>query len=304
MSHLLELYLKELKYVRGLSKHTINAYHDDIAMFIQWTSYKEKQIKKISYEDIRQFIKIKSMQNESNASINRRISSLKGFYAFLLEQGYVSHNPVSLMKSFKKSRHLPVLLDKLQIEALLDFPINNFLERRDQVLFEFMYSTGCRISEALSIDAVEVENPNQYALEILGKGKKKRKVFFTETLQKKLCIYLEERAKYCAHLTRKEYISEALFINYKGGRLSRAGATQRLHTRLEAQGLLHAYPHAFRHSFATHLLDNGLDVRVVQEMLGHSDISSTQIYTHVSRKKLLEDYKKAHPRAKNPAHKK
>lgn len=292
----LALYCDELVHIKKLRPLSIAAYTSDISMFMAWIESKRVHVLDVDYGVLRQFVRIKSMQNETNVSINRYISSLRGLFMFLTREGFVAENPTVLLKSFKKNKHLPMLLEKKHLDMLLQFPIHSFLDLRDQVLFEFLYATGCRISEALSIDAIEMTSGSgvKQNISIMGKGGKRRVVFFTSILQEKMVGYLEKRQ---AFLAEKKMEEAALFVNYRGGRLSRVGAANRLNKRLRDNGMLESFPHAIRHCFATDLLDNGLDIRLVQEMLGHASIASTQIYTHLSRKKLLEDYKKTHPRA-------
>lgn len=285
-------YLNELIYVRKLSKNSILSYRNDLEIFEKWMKTNNLSYHNIKYEHVKKFIRTRSLERDTNATLNRRIASLRGYFDFLLKQKLISTNPVSLLKSFKKQKRLPQLFTKEQFLAILDFPICSFLDERDQVLFEFLYATGCRISEVLSLDVIEVQNKSNVSIK--GKGDKVRIVFFTPILVKKIHLYLENRANYIYDIHKRE---EALFINCKGTRLTRVGAAGLLAKRLEKAQCIHASPHTFRHSFATGLLDDGLDVRIVQELLGHSSVSTTQIYTHISGKKLLEDYNKTHPRA-------
>lgn len=278
--------------MRKLSKNSVLAYKNDILGLGSFLLSKKILFHNAHYEDIRGYIRVLSQRKEHNTTLNRRISSIKGFYNFLVRQKVIEYNPTSLLRGFKKNKHLPVFLSKEQLERLFNFSVKNFLDLREQFLYECLYSTGCRISEVLSLDVQKVEGKE--SVSILGKGKKARWVFFTSILQEKLKLYLEKRQEFLYSLNKKE---DALVINAKGTRLSRVGAGRLMTNRLQQEGQLHAFPHTIRHSFATGLLDNGLDVRIVQEMLGHSSISTTQIYTHISRKKLLDKYKNSHPRA-------
>ena len=286
-------FLDELSYIKKMSTHSVCAYENDIRKFIQWLIDKNLSLFSVSYKDMRAYIRYCSLLKYSKATLNRNISSLRQFFNRLIRVKKIEKNPALFLESFKKKISLPLVITQEQIKELFSFPINNFLDLRDKTLFEFLYSTGCRISEALSLNAKETYNASQ--LNIRGKGDKSRSVFITATLSHRIKEYLFEREKKLALLKRQE---TALFINDNGLRLTRNGASWLLKKRLqESKSFSSMSAHGFRHAFATHLLDNGLDVRVVQELLGHSSISTTQIYTHISKTHLLEKYKSAHPRA-------
>ncbi len=288
-------FVTELTYVIKASTHTINAYHADLRLFLTWICENNLSLLHLSHRDIRSYVRYRSASKISNATLNRNISAIKQFFAMLIRSHNTTHNPIELVYSFKKDTRIPHTLNTNTIDKLLDFELHSFLDLRDKCLFEFLYVTGCRISETLSLDAVEVQG--KISISIIGKGRKRRRVFFTPSLMQLIQSYCVEREK---NLTKKSRKEEALFINKKGARLSCSGATWLLEKRLKKCKALSHMPamslHDFRHSFASHLLDNGLDVRTVQALLGHESINTTQIYTQVSRKTLLEAYQKAHPR--------
>ncbi len=288
--HLID-FINNLSTVRKCSMHSIHAYRSDIYTFLQWLYSQQLLVENVEYKHVRSFIRRESSNGKSNATLNRKISSLRSFFDMLCRSGYIQDNSASMFALFKKKKHLPNIISEIQLKDLLSFKIHTFLDLRDKTLFEFLYSTGCRISEALSIDAHEVINAT--SLIIFGKGKKERKVFLTSECVSLLSHYLQQRDQKIQHYKKPE---NALFINNNGRRLSRNGATWLLLQRLRNSHISSMSVHDFRHSFATHLLDNGLNIRVVQELLGHSNISTTQIYTHISRSNLIEQYKKAHPR--------
>lgn len=301
----LDDFIHELTHVKKLQHNSIVAYKTDIEQFMQWLDTHDKVPTTIQYNDLRLYFReIISVQHISNTTINRKISSIRRYYDYLVRKTIIDNNPAVLLKSVKKKKHLPILLQKQHLEGLLHFSVSNFLDFRDQVLYEFLFSTGCRISEALSVDCKEIiwilnarKKGISKGLGIMGKGNKKREVFFTEKLVQKLPHYLQEREEFLASVDTQGISRDALFINMRGTRLTRNGAYDRLQHHLKKKELSHIFPHAFRHSFATGLLDNGVNVREVQEMLGHSSITTTQIYTHISRAKIIESYKNAHPRA-------
>lgn len=295
---------EELSGVAKASAHSVLAYGSDARAFLAWWNEKSAgaPLSEVALQDLRSYIRYRSQSGCETSTLNRAISVLKSFFSMLMRLYGYEGNPAAAIQSFKRKRHLPETASQDFLDALLDFPVESFIDMRDKTLFEFLYSTGCRISEALGLDAVEVFG---YAkLRIRGKGNKVRSVFFTPRLMALLEEYKTHRAKKLAevHAAGDE---SALFINDRGTRLTRSGAAWLLQKRIsEAAKKLPSGAHvpdmsvhSIRHAFATHLLDNGLSVRVVQDLLGHSSISTTQIYTHVSRQKLLGEYKAAHPRA-------
>lgn len=288
-------FIEELTYVTKASAHTIDAYHADVQLFLTWICENNLSLLSVSHRDIRSYVRHRSASKVSNATLNRNISAIKQFFAMLIRNRTCRHNPTALLQSFKKNTHIPNTMSVSSLDELLDFELRSFLDLRDKCLFEFLYGTGCRISEALSLDAMEVRERTHVS--IMGKGRKLRRVFFTPSLIKLIKTYCLAREQKLIEKQRKE---DALFINEKGSRLSCSGATWLLEKRLKECKALSEMPsmslHGFRHSFATHLLDNGLDIRIVQDLLGHASINTTQIYTHVSKKRLLEAYQKAHPR--------
>ncbi len=291
----LRAFVEMLTHVLKASPCTIRAYETDLQAFFAWLHENNLSLAQVTHRHIRSYVRHRSTSGLTNTTLNRNISAIKQFFTMLVRRGICTQNPVALLPSFKKNTHMPNTLSLESINELLSFEVHSFLDLRDKCLFEFLYVTGCRISEALSLDAVEVVGKKE--LSIVGKGRKTRKVFFTPSLNELVKNYYEARGR---ALMQKGKAEEALFINEKGGRLSYSGATWLLEKRLKACTAFSGIPsmslHGFRHSFATHLLDNGLDVRVVQGLLGHASINTTQVYTHVSRQQLLEAYQKAHPR--------
>ena len=298
----LRKYISELYTIRKLSNHTLIAYKRDIVQCFEWFSEKNIHIANISNSILRNYLRFLSDKKLTKSSINRKMAALRGFFVLLQRDGYCSHNPFSQFQSLKQSKQIPKVFSKKQIEEIIHYPAHTFLDIRDNMLYFFLYSTGCRISEALSLTIYSVDMLKStsnidkgIAIPIIGKGNKQRFVFISKACSLYLIQYLIEREKYLVNIKKQQ---EALFINAKGGGLSRKGAAYNLEKRLIKLGMSYFYAHSFRHSFATHLLDNGLGIRELQSMLGHSSINTTQAYTHVSKKQLFEQYKSTHPRAK------
>ncbi len=293
-----QAYLTELRFLRKLSEKSIQAYQSDILQCIDWLLSKNQNVYHCSYKTLRTYLRVLLDEKQSVATINRKMVALKGFFVMLERDGHVQSNPVVFLSALKKQKKLPSVMSMDQIQDILGMKAQNFLELRDLTLYHFMYSTGCRISEALSIDVSSVLKAGGSAVESLrirGKGSKERYVFVTKTCQAQLAEYLPKRALY---LQERRVQDEALFVNQHGKRLTRVGASGRLAQHLKKLGLGECHAHTFRHSYATHLLDKGLNIRLLQSMLGHSSINSTQVYTHVSRRQVIEQYKMSHPRGK------
>ncbi len=301
-----QAYLIELRFLRKLSEKSIQAYQSDILQCIDWLLSKNQNVYHCSYKTLRTYLRVLLDEKQSVATINRKMVALKGFFVMLERDGHVQSNPVVFLSALKKQKKLPSVMSMDQIQDILGMKAQNFLELRDLTLYHFMYSTGCRISEALSIDvslflkareatASSLAEHLPESLRIRGKGSKERYVFVTKKCQAQLAEYLPKRALY---LQERRVQSEALFVNQHGKRLTRVGASGRLAQHLKKLGLGECHAHTFRHSYATHLLDKGLNIRLLQSMLGHSSINSTQVYTHVSRRQVIEQYKMSHPRGK------
>ncbi len=314
---LLRAYISELYTIRKLSKHTLVAYKTDVLQHLVWLTDKKRDIRSVDSTILRSYLRFLSDKKIAKSSINRKMAALRGFFSLLQRDGYCTHNPFLQFHSLKKKRHIPKVFSREHIEKIIEYPAYTFFDVRDNALYFFLYSTGCRISEALSLTVYSVSmvrQPNiqksgeasssfsrndttgsNISIPIIGKGNKQRFVFISKACAVRLAQYLNEREQY---LSQRNIQQDALFINAKGGRLGRKGVAYNLERRLLKTEIPQFHSHSFRHSFATHLLDNGLGIRELQSMLGHSSISTTQIYTHISKKQLFAQYKEKHPRAK------
>lgn len=242
---------------------------------------------------------VRAMGNEGLAatSVNRRLSAAKGFFAFLQEQQILEHNPAASVRSVKTPRRLPVTVFEQEMEELLTIDRQDFAGLRTKVLLEMLYSTGARISELCGANVDDLVFRKQ-ALLVHGKGSRDRFVFLGDTAFQALRDYLPVRQEF---LQRRGLVTTtALLLNLRGGRLTPRGAAGLISRRITDAGLnKHLTPHGFRHSFATHLLNHGADLRIVQELLGHSRLSTTQIYTHVGMDRLRQVYRESHPHARS-----
>ena len=244
---------------------------------------------------IRDFLSRLYQQGVGHTTLARKLASLRSFLHFLQQQGYVNDNVAEQVQSPKIRRPLPNVLPIDQVFALLDTPMtpSTALSLRDQALLELLYASGIRVSELVALDMQDVDL-HSGTLRVQGKGRRERQVFFGKTAAQALRAYLEGRPS-----VPQGQATPALFVNYRGGRLSTRGVQLLIKKHCQRTGLpARTSPHTMRHAFATHLLDNGADLRAIQELLGHQQLSTTQKYTHVSTDRMLEVYDKAHPRAR------
>lgn len=289
-------YLEYLRSVRNLSANTIASYAKDMelfAAFLQRHSYGENALE---IKAIREFVYELSRKNLSSRTINRIISCIRGYYRFKERYGIASGNPFRSLKLLKTDKWLPPFLVENEINEILNLPGDGFLRLRDRTIFEFLYSTGCRIGELVALDANDLDL-KEGSVRVTGKGGKERIVFIGGKTLPVLVEYLKKRVHFCK--TKADGArSTALFVNHRGARLGARGVREILDRALEGIGFAkHISPHTFRHTFATHILNRGADIRVVQELLGHASLSTTQVYTHMGVERLKNIYKNAHPHA-------
>lgn len=296
MEQYLQAFLEYIQYEKGLSNHTREAYRRDLIQFALFLRSRRRpeQPQDISKQDIISFLAEQLDRGISQATAARRLSSLKTFYKFLILEGHCHHNPTVDLETPKIKRKLPAVLTIEEVDKLLEQPrVILPLGLRDRAMLELMYGTGVRVSELLSL---KIEDINLTAgfLRCLGKGRKERIIPVNQASIAWVQRYL---ARGRSQLIRTSG-ERTLFLNAHGRSLSRQGFFKILQNYAEQAELTkEVTPHTLRHSFATHLLENGADLRSVQEMLGHADISTTQIYTHLTRSRLREVYKLYHPRA-------
>ena len=288
----LDSYLRFILTEKGLSKNTISSYKRDITNFIIWLNYRKIPLNKSSNDDAELFIKSLAKQDQTAASINRKISSLKGFFNHLLSINFIGINPFADVLLQSRQKNIPKSISEEDVVKLLDSPNqNSFIGKRDKAMLELLYATGMRISELINIEYANFDF-ERYVVKVRGKGSKERLIPYGPEAAKALSDYLAFRRE--NHLKLN---SRSLFINSSGKRITRQAFWHRLKKYLMEIGLTEKIsPHTLRHGFATHLLNHGADLRSVQMLLGHSDISTTQIYTHIAKSRLSDMIKKHHPR--------
>lgn len=292
--NMLNEFLNYLWVERGLSRNTINSYKYDLSQFLAYLVEQKTDIKQVSQNVILRYLSLQKEQGRTARTISRYLAAIRSFYRYLLQEHYIITDPTNNLESPKPEKHLPRVLNVYEVELLLAQPNTSTVTGlRDRAMLELIYATGMRVSELIGL------NSDNLSLDVgfvrcMGKGSRERIIPIHE-----LAVhYLKEYLATSRVKLRKNNWERALFLNRHGKRLSRQGFwkilkkyARRAHIEKKIT------PHVLRHSFATHLLENGADLRVVQEMLGHADITTTQIYTHLSQRKLREIYEKAHPRA-------
>lgn len=291
-SDVLLKFLAHLEHDRGYSYHTLAAYHRDLNQFFAFCRQEGLSPATTTAKGVRRFVLHLGALRLKPASIARKLSTLRTFYAYWERQGGVASNPAAAVKNLKGEERLPAFLTQGEVVLLLTEMDDSPLGLRDLALMELMYATGMRVGEMVRLNLLDVDTGSE-SLRVQGKGGKERLTFFHPSARLALKTYL---------LSGRPALeggkSDALFLNRRGGRLTARSIQRMLKKRVQAvaarRGLT---PHAIRHSFATHLLENGADLRTVQELLGHSSLSTTQIYTHLTAKRLRAVYQEAHPRA-------
>jgi integrase/recombinase XerD len=296
-------YLDHLRIERGLSANSISSYSRDLDKYQSLLSEKGLSYEKVTESDISTFIGELSIQGLSPSSINRFLSTLKGFYKYCALEYQVA-NPMVDINQFKLARKLPKALSVDEVSRLIESTINpaDPTMLRDRAILEILYGTGARVAELIGLDINDISKDDFDGEEITiiklrGKGSKERLVPIGRYALEALDNYLVRLRP--ALLAKNSHNERALFLNARGTRLSRQSAWTTVLKAAEAVGLAgRVSPHVFRHSYATHLLDGGADIRVVQELLGHASVTTTQIYTLVTIDKVRESYSLAHPRSK------
>jgi len=286
-----------LKKERGYSQHTIKAYQNDLRRFLNFLPKNISGIDQVNRESIRGFLESEIDRKVSNKRISsktvaRRLASIKSLFKFLLQTEQISNNPAFYVKTPKVSQSLPSFIDQKIIDSLMERPDTSTVKGlRDRAILELFYSTGIRLSELVSLNIGRVDYSNQL-IKVHGKGNKERLIPYGNRAKFWLEDYLKSRTLSFNTAPRKS----PLFVNAKDKRVPSSTIQRRIrnYIKLIAEGK-RLGPHILRHSFATHLMDNGADIRAVKDLLGHSSLSSTQIYTHVKPEKIKSVYKQAHP---------
>ena len=295
MEELIREYLSYIKAMKGVSENTIISYQNDLNGFSEYLEKRQIEIDDFEIHDAREYVR-HLMKSYKERSMLRKLSSIRSFFKYLEKRGIVEGDPFDMVSLKTNAKRLPSVLSEAEVARLLSVNGEDYVLRRNHMLFLFIYTTGARISEALSVDVGDIEWQKRRIL-IRGKGSKERYLFLRMDVCSELKEYLEIRKAFIAETGAKE--KNALFLGERGQRLPFSSAHIIFDEYRKILGFQKTFtPHTLRHSFATHMMDKGADIRLVQELLGHESISTTQIYTHVSSAKLKRVYDSTHPHAK------
>lgn len=291
----LDEYVRYLSVERELSEHTRSAYVRDVLAFCRFVGNGEldeleRQLPRVDKLVVRRWMASLKARNKK-VTVARKVAAVRSFFAYLHREGYLPNNPLLQVRLPRKERYLPTTLDVDHVYRLLDAPLaDTLIAKRDRAVFELLYSCGLRVGELVALNFGNLD-VTQQLVRVLGKGGKERIVPVGRTALAAVEDYLATRG----HVERQQ----PLFVSRRGTRLSARTVQRNLKKNLLLQGLsTEATPHSLRHSFATHLLDSGADLRAIQEMLGHASLSTTQKYTQVSVDRMMQEYDKAHPRSR------
>jgi integrase/recombinase XerC len=303
MDTLIARFGEHLAVERGASPHTIRNYLSDLGQFRDFLRQRHGRLpapREIDLADVRAFL-VERFPVNRKASLARKLAALRTCFAYAVREGLVQSNPADLVATPKAEKRLPEVLSQEEVQALLDAPLGaDLMAPRDQAMLELLYATGLRAAELTGLDLKDLDLHGHY-VRVVGKGRKERVVPFGARARRALDAYFPLR------LTLRTRSAgpalgpvEPVFLNHRGGRLTPRSLARALDRRIRSLAILRkVHPHVLRHSFATHLLDRGADLRSIQELLGHASLSTTQRYTHVTTAHLVRVYNQAHPRARS-----
>ena len=283
-------FLDYLEFEKKFSLYTVDNYDKDITEFKEYLVMNNiNSFKKVDYSLVRKYLVFLYEKKYKNTTICRHISSLRSFYKYLLGNKLINENPMELISLPKKEQRLPNFLYYNDLEKLLETPDQSTsIGLRDKLIFEILYSTGVRVSELVNIKVKDIDFENK-SIRIFGKGKKEIIVLFGDQALKLINVYLDQRG----------FTNEYLILNNRGNKITTRGVDLIIHKNSLKSGLKNKItPHTMRHTFATHMLNDGANLLTVQELLGHENLKTTQVYTHVSNERLRNVYLNAHPRAR------
>lgn len=289
----IEQFLNKLRNERHYSKHTLDSYCRDLNKVVSFCAASDiTDWRALNEQNLRAYVALRHRKGAGASTIQRELSACRSFFSFLLIEHVVTHNPAKGVRAPKAARKLPATLDVDQSARLLEIKANDTLALRDKAILELFYSSGLRLSELVGLDLKDIDL-NDCMVEVIGKGNKVRRIPIGRHAIDALRTWLKQRNQL------KVDDTHALFISQRGTRLSGRSIQKRIKEWAIKQGIdLNVHPHLLRHSFASHMLESSGDLRAVQELLGHADISTTQIYTHLDFQHLATVYDKAHPRAR------
>ena len=291
---MLQKFINYLLIEKGSSKNTVDSYGNDIKRLLNFLKQKRTRVNEAKEDDIEDFLKyLREERKLSQSSIARSVSSIRCFYRFLISDGLLTQSPLENIRTPKSTKRLPDVLEPEEIKSIIEKPVSlTSLGIRDKAILELLYAAGLRVSELSNLTVSDLSLESDF-IKCFGKGNKARIIPIGSYAKTSISLYLKDSRP----ILKKNKDTEILFLNIRGGKLSRMGIWKIIDKYVRMAGIKkRVTPHAFRHSFATHLLEGGADLRVVQEMLGHVSITTTEIYTHIDREKLKEAIRVYHPR--------
>ncbi len=290
----LSRFLSFLKHEKNASPHTIASYRRDLHQLALFLSEKKVSLTRIDNVVLRSFLATLYEKEIKKSTAARKLAAMRSFFQYCIRMKWINDNPAKVVATPKQDRYLPSFLSEAEVEAFLDLPLSDRpLDLRDRAILELLYATGLRVSELVGISLEDISFTERL-IRVKGKGKKERIVPFGRMAEGSLKNYV--RAK--IFIFKGDIDTEALFLNYRGERLTTRSVQRIVDKYIESSAMRRKIsPHSLRHSFASHLLSRGADLRAIQEFLGHESLATTQKYTHVDLKRLLEVYRKSHPRS-------
>lgn len=293
MDSKVEEFIDFLAYEKKYSDNTVQSYERDLKVFEEYISNNKLNYQKFGYSDVTNYLIYLNSKKLSSSSINRHMSSIRSFYDYLIKNNYTDSSPFRLIRGPKREKKLPNYLQYNEFEDLISVCDETALGKRNRMILELLFATGVRVSELISIKLDDIDFKN-CEIKIIGKGKKARIVYFNKVCQKVMSDYVLNARGELLKGKRCNY----LLVNHLGNKLTRRGIADILDKLIVKSSLKHKIsPHTLRHTFATLMLNNGMDIREVQELLGHERLSTTSIYTHVSNEELRRVFLNSHPRA-------
>lgn len=290
----LEAFLEYLKHERNASPHTIASYQRDLKQLAVYLKKKNISLKRTDNVVLRGFLATLYEKRNKKSTVARKLAAIRSFFQFCIRKRWLEDNPAKVVATPKQEKPVPSFLSEEDMEQFLDIPkTRRPLDLRDKSILELLYATGSRVSELVGIDLEDI-NFEERLIRVRGKGKKERLVPFGKIAEQSLELYIRARS-----LIHKGQIDEnALFLNYRGDRITSRSVERVVDKYIRFSAMRRKIsPHSLRHSFASHLLSRGADLRVIQELLGHESLATTQKYTHLDLKQLIDVYKKSHPRS-------
>ena len=290
----LESFTAFLKHEKNASPHTISCYKRDLLQLNQYLEQRKIGLKEVDNIALRGFLAMLYGRGEKKSTVSRKLAAIRSFFQHCVRKRWIEDNPAKVVSTPKQEKPVPSFLSEEEMEEFLDLPqTDKPLDLRDKAMMELLYATGIRVSELVGVNLEDVKFTERL-IRIRGKGKKERLVPFGRKAEESLQSYLHSRP-----LINKGRIEEKpLFLNYRGEKLSSRSVERTVDKHIRRSALRRKIsPHSLRHSFASHLLSRGADLRVIQELLGHESLATTQKYTHIDLKRLLEVYRKSHPRS-------